>query len=189
MFTHGGLHLAGLGDIVDGIDTSSFDTSTLAPVDSSLFNFNASNPLGVSNSSLVEGNTISSVNSLYNYIAGQADSAYNYSPSILNSTVSAPTSVSSSTPNWQQTINQLIPGLTSTTEKILSTQYSVPQTSAGQFFSTNSKTGVTTTYTLPSSAGSSLSISNPFGASLTSSGSLLPILAIGALALFLFNKK
>lgn len=161
MFSHMGQRLYGLGD--------------------GDFSFDPTNPLGVSTPSLATGNTIA----LSDYITGQADSAYSYSPSILNSTVSGPTTVSSSTPGWETQLTNLIPGLASTTEKILTTQYSVPQTSAGQFYSSNAATGVTTTYTLPSN--SSATTLNPFS-SLGSAGTLLPLLAIGALALLLFKK-
>lgn len=163
MYTYGGQAILGLGD----------------------FTFDPSNPLSVSSGAAIEGNTIA----LGDYINSQVDSVYGGSLPIQTSTISAPTD-SSSGIDWSNTLNSLIPGFATTAEKILSTQFSVPQTGAGQYFTTNSKTGVTTTYTLPSAAGSSLSISNPFGANVTSSGNLLPILAIaGIAALFLFNKK
>lgn len=155
MYTHGGLQLTGLGD----------------------FNFDPSNPFGLSQNSLNEANAA--------YINDQVSSAYD--PNILTSTVSAPTVVDSSTPAWQTQLTNLIPGLATTAEKILTTQFAVPQTGSGQFYT--NKNGTITTYTLPSSSGASLAISNPFGASVTSSGNLLPLLAIGGLALFLFSKK
>lgn len=162
MFTHGGARLEGLGDIFSFDPSNPFGTITPSTIDTA-----------------IEGSSSSS---------GDFFNSSLFSPNILTSSISAPTSIASSTPGWETQLTNLIPGLATTTEKILTTQFSVPQTSAGQFFSTNSKTGTTTTYTLPSNAGASLSLTNPFGTSLTSSGSLLPLLAIGALALLLFKK-
>ena len=170
----------GLGDTI---------TDALAPVDTSGFTFDPGNALGVSSSAaaVAAGGAIGAdAGSIFGQtISGSILSA----GSVLTANSSGPTVTSGASPILSS-LTSLIPGLATTAEKILTTQYSVPQTSAGQFYSTNSQTGVTTTYTLPSSTNATNALVNPFGNSITGFGSNpLLLLGLGAVVVFLFAKK
>lgn len=120
-------------------------------------------------------------------IADSSDQSYLTGTFGLPTGSSVPSSSLSSSNGLINSLESLIPGAVKTAEGILGTQYSVPQTSAGQYYQKNAN-GSITTYTLPTSTTSS-SIS-PFGVSAT--GSILeywPILAVVGIGLLLFMHK